>query len=274
MKNNVFKIIAINVAIAVAVVGVLLLIVSLGLKSYTRHGESTKVPALKGMILAEAVEALEKEGLEYAIMDSSFNTEEAPMSILEQTPKAGTAVKSGRTIYLVVNAAAVPTVEIPNLVGNSSVKYAKLQLQSLGFKVGELIYKPDPHLNAVIGLQIKGRLTKSKMRVPRGTVIDILVGDGLGGESMSLPYIVGLRLDEAEFKLRSYGLHVGAIIAQNGVNDTSAAIVYKQVPEFRMGSKINSGEAIDLFLAKELPDGVDVHPEWYELQEDTTQTAP
>lgn len=250
--------------IAVAIVVVLLVIVQTGLKSYTRHDESVTVPDLRGSTVEQIKTILGSKNLEWQIMDSVFDMNKPPMSVIDQNPKPQSKVKEGRTIYITVNATQAPTTEIPDLIGRSSLKYAKMQLESYGLKVGELIYQPDPHLNAVIGMLVAGKNVTKKMRVPRGTVIDVILGDGLGNSRISVPYLIGLHLDEAMFKMRGYSLNTGAVIADIDVTDTLNAIVYKQVPEFGPGQYIRIGEPIDLFVAKELPADITVNPEWYD----------
>jgi beta-lactam-binding protein with PASTA domain len=183
---------------------------------------------------------------------------------VDQNPKPNAHVKQGRTIYITINATTAPAVEIPDLAGRSSLKYAQMQLQSYGLKVGEYIYKPDPHLNALIGMEIKGKPVSKKMKVPRGTVIDLVLGDGLGNSRMSVPYLIGLHLDEAQFKLKGYSLNSGAVVADENVTDTLNAIVYKQIPDYGEGHSIRIGEPIDLFVAKELPAGIVVDPSLYD----------
>ena len=139
-----------------------------------------------------------------------------------------------------------------------------MQLESYGLKVGEPVYKPDPHLNAVIGMAVNGRNVTKKMRVAKGTVVTLILGDGLGNSRISVPYVIGLRYDEAEFKLKGYSLNIGAVVADEGVVDTSGAFIYKQIPAYGEGSSIRLGEPIDLFLAKELPEGVIVDPSLYD----------
>jgi beta-lactam-binding protein with PASTA domain len=50
-------------------------------------------------------------------MDSAYMTDTTLPSIIEQNPKPGTSVKSGRTVYLTVNAVGAPLADVPDLVG-------------------------------------------------------------------------------------------------------------------------------------------------------------
>ncbi len=253
-----------NLLIALGILAILLFAVQSGLKSYTRHGESIIVPDLKGKNFEQVKSILGAKKLEWQIEDSVYDANTPPMAIVDQNPKANSKVKEGRTIYVTINATMAPTTEIPDLIGRSSLKYARMQLESYGLKVGEEIYKPDPNYNAVIGIQIKGRSITKKTRVPKGTVVDLILGDGLGNSKISVPYLIGLRYDEAEFKLRGYSLNIGAVVAASGVTDTASAIIYKQVPEYGPGKTIRMGEPMDLFIAKELPSGITVNPDLYD----------
>lgn len=264
-KNYFTKALLYNLLAAVVVVVIVLLVVQSSLKTYTRHGESITVPDLRGMSFEQVKSVLSDNNLEWQVMDSVFDMNRPPMSIVDQNPKPKSHVKQGRTIYITINATTAPSTEIPDLIGRSSLKYAKMQLESYGLKVGEPIYKPDPHLNAVIGIMVNGKNITRKMKIPKGTVVTLVLGDGLGNSRISVPYLIGLRYDEAEFKLKGYSLNVGAVITDEGISDTSGAVIWKQNPAYGQGNSIRIGEPIDLFLAKELPAGITVDPSLYDI---------
>ena len=263
-KKYLNKILLYNILIALAVIVVLLFIIQSGLQTYTRHEQSVTVPDVRGIAFEEVKGILNKKNLDWQIIDSVFDKTKPALSVVDQNPKANSKVKEGRTIYVTINATKAPTTELPDLIGRSSLKYAKMQLESYGLKVGELIYKPDPHLNAVIGMLVNGKNVTKKMRVPQGTVIDVVLGDGLGNSRVSVPYLIGLHLEEAMFKLRGYSMNDGAVIAEEGITDTLNAIIYKQIPAYGEGHSMRIGESIDLFVAKELPAGITVNPALYD----------
>ncbi len=272
MKKYFTKTLLLNILVALVIVVVLLLMVQWSLKSYTRHGESVAVPDLKGINIEKAAQILDDKNLDWQIIDSIFDSNKPPLSVVDQNPKNGSKVKYGRTIYITINATNAPTTELPDLIGRSSYKYAKMQLESFGLKVGEPIYKPDPHLNSVIGMQVGGKPVTKKTRVAKGTTITLILGDGIGGSSMPVPYLIGLRYEEAEFKLKGYSLNVGALVVKEDVVDTAGAIIYKQIPAFGSGNSIRIGEPIDLFISKELPEGIIVDPTLYDIPlEDSIQ---
>lgn len=274
MKKYFNKALLYNVLLAIAILILLLLIVQWSLKSYTRHGEGIPVPALQGKSFEEAKKLLADNNLEYQIMDSVFDDTKPPLAIVDQNPKAGSKVKTGRTIYITINATSAPTVEVPDLIGRTSLKGAKMQLESLGFKLGEPVYKPDPHLNSVIGVLVNGRPLTKKMRVPKSAIITLVLGDGLGGGRITVPYLIGLTYEEAEFKLKGMSLNVGSKLFEEGVTDSLGAVIYRQEPAFGDGRTIPLGEAIDLFMAKQLPEGIVVDPSLYEISDSLITNQP
>lgn len=258
----------INVGIAIVIIGIILLFVSWSLNSYTRHGQQVSVPELKGMNFEKAQQTLSALKLVPVIMDSAYNVEKPLNSVLEQNPKPGSKVKEDRKIYLLVNASKIPKVEVPDLAGKSSLKYATLQLKSVGLLAGKTIYRPDPHLNAVIGLEVNGKPVGKGSKLPKGTMVDIVLGDGIGGEAINVPYLLGLTLQEAIFTLQGKGLMVGAIVQQPGITDSLHAFVYKQIPIKTPGRKIKIGEAVDLFIDSAIPADVEIDPLLYNDEEE------
>lgn len=254
LKKYFNKILLFNILLAGVIVAVLLLIVQWSLNSYTRHGEHITVPDLKGKTLEQAKDILSDSSLEFQIMDSVFDVSKPPLTVVEQNPKAGAGVKRGRKIYVVVNATSAPFTEIPDLIGRSSYKYAKMELESYGFKLAEPVYKPDPHLNSVIGMLANGKPVSKKSKVAKGSIITLILGDGLGSGSVTVPYLIGMRLSDAQFKMQEFSLNLNAIVDE-GVVDTAGAVIYKQVPAYGLAQVINLGEYIDVFVARELPEG-------------------
>ncbi|MEP7319088.1 MAG: PASTA domain-containing protein, partial [Panacibacter sp.] len=114
----------------------------------TRHGETQKVPSVTGKSYDEASKIIQAAGLEVSIQDSIYADTANPLQVMRQSPDADEEVKAGRTIYLTINRAVPPLVEMPDLRG-FSLKSAELYLQSLGLKTGDLTYVPDIARNAV-----------------------------------------------------------------------------------------------------------------------------
>ncbi|MDR2475953.1 MAG: PASTA domain-containing protein [Bacteroidales bacterium] len=113
---------------------VLLTIVFLWLNSYTRHGDSVVVPDIKGFTVAEAASSLEARDLRYEIVDSLYTKDKKGGIVCEQLPQANSTVKSGRVIYLTINAYSRRQIELPD-VRDLSPRQAETLLKNIGFSV-------------------------------------------------------------------------------------------------------------------------------------------
>src|SRR5699024_912234 len=152
----------------------------------TNHGETITVPNLQGMAFAEMDEHLTKRSLRYEVNDSTFTSEFPPLTVMKQYPKAGAQVKENRKSLLSLNATNPPLVKAPRLI-DSSVKNAQLVLNSFGLELGEIEYKPDLAANAVLEQHYKGKPIEEGTQIPKGSKIDLVVGDGKGEQTFETP---------------------------------------------------------------------------------------
>lgn len=147
-----------------------------GMDIYTRHGEGVPVPNVVGMMESDARYTLGREGLTAVIVDSSFNKKLPAGTILEQTPGEGSRVKSGREIYLTVNSETTPTMPIPDIADNSSLREAEAKLKAMGFKLGPVEYVEGDR-DWVYGVKSHGRNVYAGERVPIDVPLVLQVGN-------------------------------------------------------------------------------------------------
>ncbi len=217
------------------------------LGSYTHHGESISVPDFRGLTRDHLGSFMRGKQLHYAIVDSIFELDKIPGTVVDQDPAPDSKVKEDRTIYLTVNASLPPKIKMPDLI-DVSYRQADAILQTFGLKVGNLIYKPDLAKNAVLGQRYRGSEIHPGTEIPKGSVIDLVLGDGLGNTRVSVPDLIGLTKGEALFVLKGSLLNIGSIFFDQGVRDSLSAKVYKQTPESSDSANLNQGEAVDLYL--------------------------
>src|ERR1700744_5696122 len=89
LKTKSFRL---NLLGAVGTVVGIVLIAFFSLGFYTRHGEGIPVPSVKDMSIDRAMELLKDQGFGYQI-DSIYVPGNAPGTVVEQDPDAGTNVK-------------------------------------------------------------------------------------------------------------------------------------------------------------------------------------
>ena len=151
--------------------------VKYGLDIYTHHGEGVPVPNLTGMDFNRAADLLERNGLRIVVSDSGYNKRMPAECVLAQSPGEGTNVKQGHTIYVTVNSPSSPTVAIPDIIDNSSVREATAKLTALGFKLLEpqiVIGERD----WVYGIVSRGRRLNAGDRISIEQPLTLLIGSG------------------------------------------------------------------------------------------------
>ena len=153
----------------------------IGLDKYTHHGEEIIVPDVEGKLIGDVEYTLEMLDLQAVVVDSTYDHSKPSGAIMVQLPKAGSKVKSGREIYLTINSKESPTVALPDIADNCSMREAQDRLRQLGFRLGPVEYK-DGDKDWVYGVKCKGRTVMAGERVPTDAVITLIVGSGQNEE--------------------------------------------------------------------------------------------
>jgi beta-lactam-binding protein with PASTA domain len=245
--NQFIKVVSANIAAIIVIVVILLTGVSLVLNGVTRHGESLTVPDIIGLQVDDAEQILLAKKLKFVVTDSLFFEDKPKNSVLDQNPAPQSKVKEGRVVYITLNSNKAPLVNMPNLI-DVSYRQAQVMLQSVGLKPGRLIYKPDIAKNVVLE-QLFGNINiNGGQKIPKGSTIDLVLGDGLGQGDVSLPDLTGMTLEEARNLLVSSSLGIGSVVYQGNISDSGTAIVVRQSPAFADGVMVGTGQPIDLFL--------------------------
>jgi len=212
----------------------------------TNHGETLSVPNLKGMSLEEASDFLNKRDLRWAVYDSSFVMDAPPLTIISQNPKYGSKVKENRKIYLSITPQNPPMVVIPDLKDVTLYSSKKILL-SFGLKPAKILYKPDLAANVVLETWANGQKINPGDTIPKGTLIDLVVGDGRGTTRFKVPQLVGLSLEEAEYAILGSGLAVGYVDYEMN-SEVPIGSVFKTSPSFENGDIVRLGNKIDLWI--------------------------
>ncbi|MEY4459871.1 MAG: hypothetical protein RIT38_1101 [Bacteroidota bacterium] len=251
-----------NVLIGFGVALFILIIFFFSLGWITGNGETEKVPAVIGLDVVAAEKNLTALGFEVELQDSIYVDTLARNAVLRQTPEADEIVKKGRTVYLTINRVIAPQVDMPNLVG-FSIKSAETYLKVLGLRVGSIQLVPDQNKNVVIDQLVNGQPIAPGSKIPSGTLIHFLVGDGGASAGMLMPDLVGLTYEQAKAQLMSLGLNLGVVSVNGSIGDSASAFVFDQNPS-AYGSQLDSlgmpmknsvakGATINLVLDKVAP---------------------
>jgi beta-lactam-binding protein with PASTA domain len=216
-----------NLIIAIGSILAFLLIIIFILNFYTRHGQNLPVPALKGIKVEKAIELIESQGLTYQI-DSVYQ-DKPPGTVIEQDPDPNTNVKANRTIYLTVISSQAPNIAFPDIVEKTFLE-AQAILNNNSLKVGDTIYTSDIARDRVLEAKFGGQVLKEGEEIPKGSRINLVLGDGKGSSEVDIPDLIGLSLSDARFALRGASLSLGNVTYEGVIKDTANAYIIRQTP--------------------------------------------
>ena len=217
------------------------------LPNVTNHGNFVVVPDLKGVKLDELESLLKQHRLRYSVSDSAYTDSLPALSVLQQFPVAGSKVKENRMVYVLLNQLLPPTVPMPNLTDGSLVN-AKAVLKSNELKLGKVYYEPSPFKNLVREFRFNNTPIQAGVRLPKGAVVDLVVGDGYGPADFAIGNVVGDVYETALRKLSGWNLHLGNVEIMQGADTTGVvSYVFKQYP--LPGDSVRVGDPVELWLA-------------------------
>lgn len=231
------------------------------LKSTTNHGQEVAVPNLVGKNANNMDALLSGSELNYEVLDSIYKPDVIPGTILAQDPKpsalTGVKVKEGRRIRLRVSKKTM-MVEMPNVIDKSQ-RFAEGVLRNREFTY-TLDYKPSKEADgAVLEQWFNGKKVKPGQKIPIGSKIKLIVGRNEVGILQELPNLSGLSIVEAKREVgRMINMEflLGVCQGCETPEDSAAAIVFTQTPEWVEDARVESGNSIVIMarLPEESPE--------------------
>jgi len=244
------KLFLINLAIALALSIPSAVALYYWLDFQTEHGITVETPNVTGLKLKELEAMADTLEVELVVVDSLYSDDFPRGTVADQDPKPGASVKRGRKIYLTVNAMLPKQVVVPD-VKNLSLRQAKAVLESVGLKLGGLEYQPDIAKNAVLQQKIRGKVVKKGTFAFSGTVVDLVLGDGLSNTRVLIPYLLYYNLQEAIDRLNLSSLNLATFKIDEPFSDSTRVRVYKQIPAFSDNNLVPMGTSVILYLTED-----------------------
>ncbi|MGQ9847045.1 MAG: PASTA domain-containing protein [Bacteroidales bacterium] len=228
---------------------VILVLLYFGLNAYTYHGVSIEVPDLSNMTYEEAEYTAKLHNLKVVLSDSVHLMNKPKGVVVAQYPEQKSKVKPERTIYLIVNGKETEKIFMPDLRG-ISLRQAKADAELSGLKIGQLTYVPDIS-TTVLKQLYKGKEIMPQTLIPKGSVIDLVVGKGESNEKTNVVCLIGKTLEEARLLLSSASLNLGLVSADATIKspqDSAKAYIWKQTPTCNYQLPISLGSYIDVWI--------------------------
>lgn len=251
-----------NILAAIVLTMIIFFIFVFSLKWCTHHNESKSVPSVVGKSVFEAENVLESAGFTVIIQDSVYADTSKPLMVVKQVPEADELVKVNRTVFLTINRAVPPTVEMPQLRG-ASLRSAQMILKNANLKLGAISYKPAFNTDAVLEVVYNGAPIAPGTKIKMGSTISLVLANGIGMTPIVVPNLVGMTFCEAKRVLSDNNLTLGAVVAL-GISDSCNAFIYRQDPERfdedRKPQMIRPGQLMNVWLQEEKPEPPPVDP--------------
>ncbi|KXH80521.1 PASTA domain-containing protein [Chryseobacterium kwangjuense] len=237
-----------NLVVAIGVFVGLVWLTFRWLEYHTNHGQEIPVPNVINKSVYDAVKILEDTGLEYEVDSAEYNPKYKPFQVLKMHPLSSSRVKPGSLVRIVVNPRTWAPITVPDVINRYS-GLAFQRLDQVGLKINDTIYEPSIQKDALLRILYKGNAVNPGARLPRFSVIDVVVGSG-PMRNISIPSVVGLSVKEARAVIAKSMFEVGLVEHEDGSKDESD-IIYYQDPA--AGDVRDQGMQIDLWASKRTP---------------------
>jgi beta-lactam-binding protein with PASTA domain len=238
-----------TILLAIVAVILVVLIAFYSLGSYTRHGSGIPVPKVTGMQIDRAISMLKDQSFGVSV-DSVYVLDQSPGTVIEQDPDAGTNVKEGRVIYLKIVKNQAPNVALPDIIDAPYIS-AAATISNYNLKIGDTTYKPDIARNHVLEVRFAGQPIQAGTKIPQGSKIDLVLGDGSGASEVEIPDLANQDLDAVRFVLKNSGLALGTITYEGTISDSTNLVVVSQVPvKTDSVTKIPNGTRINVTVTQ------------------------
>lgn len=207
----------------------------------TRQGSEFPLPDYTNKQVTEAQVALADLELSYEVASEEYSVGVPAGVILRQFPRAGTKVKPGRAIKLVVSLGQ-KMVPIPELAGKS-VRQAMLDLETAGLVMGEIQWALSDTLPERV---VVFSYPSAGYEVPLGSMVNLMVNRGRASTFTYMPKLVGKTLDVARKEIADKGLKLGLVSRRNNENYLPETVLDQSEPE---GAELDIGTEIDLVVS-------------------------
>lgn len=232
-----------NILFIILTMLVLVVASSCLLNVLTHHGKELVSPDFTGMTIEEAESLAKSSSVRIEVIDTTYVKSVRRGCVFMQDPAAGSMVKKGRKIRLVVNAVVPRSVMMPN-VEECPVRQAVSDLMAKGFIVGRLYYVPGFD-DRVQEQMFRGKRIAPGSKIESGSVIDLKVGFDLEHKYTTIPDVNGRRSVQAQKEIKERSLNVSRVIYDSSVRtyaDSINAVVYRQNPESSAGQRVKGSD--------------------------------
>lgn len=201
-------------------------------------GEACAVPDLTDLSLKEAESILKRKGLNLQVLAEVHDPTKPPGTILSQIPHPHTRVREGRIVKITMSKGG-ETVLVPKLEG-VSIRQAELLLIHEGLELGDISWTPSDSFPEDV---VIASTPSSGTSVPLEMSVNLKASLGIKPDTVVVPDLLGMNLEESKKILREIGLELGKTKLKVN-NDFLPGTILNQHPQ--PGGRIERGSKINL----------------------------
>lgn len=207
---------------------------------WVRHDAAVPVPEVVGMDVAAARRACDAVGLQLLEEGKRHGNGVLPGHVLSQSPAAGSAVKPGRNVRVLVSL-GTEVVTMPDVRG-LTLRQATLQIENAQLLLGDIARIRDGDGGEIV----RATRPAAGAAIARGDSVTLLLEIGAVKESFLMPNLLGQDLGDARALIESRGFRVGRV-TYRAASGVYPGTVLEQYPD--SGSLVRGGDSIDLVAA-------------------------
>jgi len=221
-----------------------------------RGAEQTMVPDVKGKELTTALLELQAKELYPRIQLRYSQNASDKGTILDQDPSAGSIVKAGRRLKLVVSRGVVVD-KVENYIGQN-IDDVKMHLQTLfSTSARPLLSLREPAMYR-FSAESAGTILEQKpepgVEISGPMKLEVIVSRGPENAMVKVPDLVGLPVADAMERIKESGVFFSFSVRQAQGKESAGAIV-SQLPAGQTVVSANTRVAVVVAAPTKLPDG-------------------
>jgi len=197
--------------------------------------KTVSVPDVRNKDLTVAINDIRNSGLDIRIDRQEHSPTVPAHNVISQSPPAGSNVKTGRNVLVVVSLGS-EEVAVPDLVGGA-FRQAQVRLKQAGLVLGEVA---RAYSQTAPGETVLGQEPPPQSSIQKGMPEDLLVSGGPMPVKFVSPELVGRTPAEAAEVVRPMSLKIDA--------KGSGKIIISQEP--KAGFPVTAGDQISVVLGE------------------------
>lgn len=250
-----------NLGAAAGFILLLFLLLNMGLRVYTKHGDSMQLEDYQGLLLEDARRKAAAKGLKMEVISQSFQPGKRANEIFAQYPEPLSKVKENRTVFVSIyhdkgkEITLQPLTEWGDDIDTYRRELGKRKIRTL---IKDQNFDAKLAEGTILYLVVDGekvtntQLRQGKVKVPEGEAVEVVVSTRISS-TVDVPPLVCLKFDEAQLAIQASYLVLGKVYGGSNA-DRNSYYVWKQEPAFERGKMIPKGEQINLYLTPARPD--------------------